>query len=279
MGGGTKRPGYMGILLGILLILSGCATTQQTDGLRSDMLGLQRQMQDLDGRLQKLEQAVFGAKGSAGAGAGGLAALNARMDQIQMSMAQLKGQVEELRHAQQQSSAPPPSEPKPPSDQPIISIPGTPPPQGTAGTAPSQGPPPAQAAAPPQTAPAPNPEKDLYNAAMSLYQKGDHAGALRKFKEFTTRYPTSELADNAIFWTGECHFMLGSYQEAINSYQEVLDRFPKGNKASHALLKQGAAFEKLGDPTAARILYERVIQQYPQSPQAQVAKQWLERLK
>ncbi len=274
MGGEGRRYRVVGFgcVLGVFMILAGCASTQETTRLQSQLAGLQMQVQQMDDRVQKLEQAVFGAKGSAGSGPGGLAALNARMDQMQMDLGQIKGQIEELRHRQQQAPQEP-SVAKPPSDQPVISIPGVPAPAKAPEGAPSA------TAAPAPTAPASSPEKDLYNSAMALFQKGDHAAALQKFKEFVSRYPTSELMDNALFWTGECYLMMGSYQEAINSYQEVLDRFPKGNKAPHALLKQGAAFEKLGDTTAARILYERVLQQYPKSPQAQVAKQWLERLK
>ncbi|MGQ9749252.1 tol-pal system protein YbgF [Desulfosoma sp.] len=273
MGGTTRRRRSLGwgAVLSVSTLLWGCASTQEITLLQNNLSSLQVQVRELDARMQKLEQAVFGAKGSTGPAAGGLAALNARMDQMQMDVGQIKGQVEELRHFQQQALREL-SVPKPASDQPLISIPGTPPSAPASGTTP-----PITTTAP--TAPAPDPEKELYNGALALYQKGDHAAALQKFKEFTSRYPTSKLSENALFWAGECHFMMGNYQEAINSYQEILDRFPKGNKASHALLKQGAAFEKLGDTTAARILYERVLQQYPKSPQAQVAKQWLERLK
>ncbi|ROR01485.1 tol-pal system protein YbgF [Desulfosoma caldarium] len=273
MGGKARRGKGLGFeaALSVFLILSGCASTQETVLLESNLSNLQVQVQELDARIQKLERAVFGFKGSTGSAVGGLAALNARMDQMQMDLGRIRGQVEELRHLQGQAS-PESSAPKPGSDQPVISIPSVPTPAPGPGT--TQ---PATAAAP--AAHALDPEKELYNGAMVLYQKGNHRAALQKFKEFFKRYPTSDLADNALFWMGECHFMMGSYQEAINSYQEVLDRFPKGNKVPHALLKQGAAFEKLGDTTAARILYERVMQQYPKSPQAQVAKKWLDRLK
>ncbi|SMC18103.1 tol-pal system protein YbgF [Desulfacinum hydrothermale DSM 13146] len=241
-----------------LILLQGCVTTQQTSLLQQSVYSLQQQVQDLDSRVQRVESAVFGTGEGQGPGRRSLAEMNARLDALKMEVAKLKGQLEE----QQRAAAPIPAPTAAPAS-------ATPAPSGTTGSQAG-----VQIVTPPQ-----DPEKALYSRSLESFQKGDYENALKGFRQFVDRYPQSDLADNALFWIGECHFMKGRYQEAIAAYQDVLDRYPKGNKVAYALLKQGAAFEKLGDKTAARILYERVIQQHPQTPQAEIAKKWLERVR
>jgi len=258
MPGGMRALGTAAVAAMTAMVLQGCVTTQQTSVLQQSVYSLQQQVQDLDARVQRMESAVFGTGEGEGGGRRSLADMNARLDALQMEVAGLKGRLEE----QQRLVAASPPAPVP-AAPPVSSEPET------TGSSVS-----VQPVTPPQ-----DPEKALYSRSLESFQKGDYPQALEGFRQFVDRYPQSELADNALFWIGECHFMQGRYQEAIAAYQDVLDRYPKGNKVAYAILKQGAAFEKLGDTTAARILYERVVEQHPQTPQAEIAKKWLERLR
>ncbi len=116
-----------------------------------------------------------------------------------------------------------------------------------------------------------NPEKAKFDKALQMFQQGQYENARKEFQDFVGKYPTSDYAATALYYTGEAYYSEKRYNEAISSYQKILDRYPKGNRVPFALLKQANAFEKLGDSTAARILYERLVDQYPSSPQAQVA--------
>lgn len=112
---------------------------------------------------------------------------------------------------------------------------------------------------------------ELYKMAMTRFEEGDTAKAREGFQGIVSRFPQSEIADNAQFWLGECYFREGNFKQAILEYEKVISQYPKSPKVPAALFKQGMAFEKLGDLESARYLYNKVIKDYPDSEQARMA--------
>jgi tol-pal system protein YbgF len=115
----------------------------------------------------------------------------------------------------------------------------------------------------------------LYDQAMQLFRSGDFLGARAGFTRFLGLYPKTDLASNAQFWLGECYFTEKKYDEAIVAYDKVVKDYPKSEKVSSAKLKMGLAFLEKGDKTAGKILLKQVIRDYPQSNQAQIAQRKL----
>jgi tol-pal system protein YbgF len=120
---------------------------------------------------------------------------------------------------------------------------------------------------------------DLYKDAYENFVKGDLVGARRKFEAFLKQYPNTELSDNAQFWIGETYYQKKDYERAILEYEKAIVTYPEGDKISSALFKQALAFLELGDKTNGRNLLKRVIERYPQSDQAEMAKKKLETIK
>ena len=120
---------------------------------------------------------------------------------------------------------------------------------------------------------------DLYKAAYETFQKGDLEGARRKFEAFLKQYPNTELSDNAQFWIGETYYLKKDYEKAILEYEKAITKYPEGDKVPSALFKQALAFLELGDKTNGRNLLKRVMERYPQSDQAALAKKKLETVK
>jgi TolA-binding protein len=90
---------------------------------------------------------------------------------------------------------------------------------------------PVPAASPePQPAPAQVEPRLLYQEARDSLLKGDYDKASRLFKEYALRNPDGELADNALYWLGECHYSQGRYQEAAEVFKDLVQRYPKGGK-------------------------------------------------
>lgn len=50
--------------------------------------------------------------------------------------------------------------------------------------------------------------------------------ALNKFIELSHQYPDSELADDALFNAGLCHFHLNSFPVAVNIFRAIIDNYP-----------------------------------------------------
>ena len=117
---------------------------------------------------------------------------------------------------------------------------------------------------------------DLYKNAYETFKKGNLEGARRKFEAFLKKYPNTELSDNAQFWIGETYFLKKDFEKAILEYEKAIVKYPEGDKIPSALFKQALAFLELGDKTNARNLLKRVIERYPHSEQAEMAKKRLE---
>ena len=122
----------------------------------------------------------------------------------------------------------------------------------------------------------PQTESALYEVTLEYYWDGRYDDAIAGFKKFLTLYPTSDLADNAHFWIGECHRASEEYEEAILAYQKVINDYPKGNKVPSAMLHQALAFERIDDKTTAQLVYKKLVEEYPQSKEAGIAKKRLQ---
>ncbi len=120
--------------------------------------------------------------------------------------------------------------------------------------------------------------EELYSMALDAYRRGDVEEARKLFNEYLSKYPDTELSDNALFWIGETYYVEGRYPEAIVRYQEVLVKFPKGDKVPSALLKLGLSQIKLGALVDAKVTLEKLIKEFPDTPQARIAERELKRL-
>jgi tol-pal system protein YbgF len=123
------------------------------------------------------------------------------------------------------------------------------------------------------------PDKKLYELNLSLYQGGKYEEAIAGFKNFLSKYPKSNLADNAQFWVGECYMSLGKYEQAILAYQDVMKKYSKGNKVPGSMLRQAIAFYEIKDKTSAKLLLKKLIKRYPKSKEAAIAKKKLKTIK
>jgi tol-pal system protein YbgF len=123
------------------------------------------------------------------------------------------------------------------------------------------------------------PDSVFYDITLSAYKEGKYEEAATGFKNFTEKYPQSDLADNAQFWIGECYMALKQYEQAILAYQKVIKKYPKGNKVPNAMLRQALAFYEIKDKTSSQLLLKRIIKKYPGSSEAKIAKAKLKTMK
>ncbi len=129
-----------------------------------------------------------------------------------------------------------------------------------------------------QTRPPPDPES-LYKMAYQEYTQRNYQGAIGHFQEFLSYYPSSALANNALYWIGESYYDQGNLPKAISTFLGVVDRFPQGSKAPDALLKVGISHVKLREPQKAKELFTRVMDEYPFSDAAKEAKVRLDQMR
>ena len=264
------------------LSATGCVTPQDIEGLNAQLADIQRQVLQLQKQAPSKEE-VSSQMSTLGTNMGRqMESLLKTEADMQVKLQDLSSQIDELqakledtnyRLAQlsQQIAA---------TNQELKSfrsLPSLPPavPEGTIGGDPQQ--PPVQPPPQPQ-----NPgggggadPQTLYNSAYNDYLKGSYDLAMREFQEYLANFPTTELADNATYWIGECFYRQRRFRQAVEQFDTVLERYSRSDKVAAATLKKGYALLELGERSQGVVQLRHVIKQYPNSDEANLARQRL----
>jgi tetratricopeptide (TPR) repeat protein len=67
---------------------------------------------------------------------------------------------------------------------------------------------------------------ELFAAASQLVQQQLLFDAMRQFMDITRLYPDHELADDALYNAGLCHFHMNSFKSAILIFRELIQNYP-----------------------------------------------------
>ncbi|HEX3129328.1 MAG TPA: tol-pal system protein YbgF [Thermoanaerobaculia bacterium] len=275
------RPGILlrltGCLAAVIIAAStaGCVTPQDIEGLQGQLSDIQRQVLQIQKQSPSKEE-VSSQVSSLGADVGRrMESLLKTEADMQVKLQDLSSQIDELqakledtnyRLAQlsQQIAA---------TNQELKSFRSAAPPAATPpdGTQPQTTPPPAN---PGGGGPSADPQA-LYNGAYNDYLKGNYDLSLREFQEYLQNFPTTELADNATYWIGECYYRQRRFRQAVDQFDAVLEKFPRSDKAAAATLKKGYAHLELGERSQGVVQLRHVIRTYPNSDEANLARQRL----
>jgi tol-pal system protein YbgF len=143
-----------------------------------------------------------------------------------------------------------------------------------AGQAPSKTPPeskpqpsPAKPAPPPPT----TSPQEAYSMAYNDYLKGNYDLAIESFKLYRAQFPGSPLADNALYWIGECRYSQRKFEEAVDAFDELILAYPQGDKAAAAHLKKGLSFVELGKKPEALAALKILVAKYPLEEESKIA--------
>jgi tol-pal system protein YbgF len=133
-------------------------------------------------------------------------------------------------------------------------------------------------AVPDTTMSRPTDPEELYNTALTDFQRGNYELAISQFMQYLQYFPDSQLAQNAQYWIGECHYTQEKYTQALGAYEELVRRYPKGRQLPAALLRIGFTHLALNDTESGRTYLDRVILEYPKSEEATLARLRIETL-
>jgi len=121
-----------------------------------------------------------------------------------------------------------------------------------------------------------NPDQ-LFAAAYGDYSRGNYDLAISEFRQYVETYPSSEMADNAQYWVGECYYSKKLLNEALAEFDKVSLLFPKGDKVPAARFRKGVTLMEMGQQEAGRAELTALIKLFPRSNEAVLAKQQLEK--
>ncbi len=117
-----------------------------------------------------------------------------------------------------------------------------------------------------------------YYTAYSDYIKGNYSLAIAGFRDFYEKNRNSPMADNALYWIGECYYSQGRYEDAIREFDNLINNYPKADNILAAYLKKGYALIELRRYLEAKSVLKELIQKAPLTEEAKLAEQKLKTL-
>jgi tol-pal system protein YbgF len=120
--------------------------------------------------------------------------------------------------------------------------------------------------------------EELYRSAYEDYMRGNYDLAAQGFREYLKRWTDTELADNALYWIGECLDAQEKTDEALKLFSQVLEDHPASDKAAAAQLKKGLLYLKAGDKGQGVLNLQYVVYEYPGTSEADLARERLRSL-
>jgi len=115
--------------------------------------------------------------------------------------------------------------------------------------------------------------QEVYNLARSDYLKGNFQLAIEGFTIYIEHFPESPLADNALYWIGECYFSQENFEEAIKKFNVLILSYPEGDKIPAAHLKKGICLMKTGKEEEALAVFKLLISKFPLEEEARIAQE------
>lgn len=250
---------------------------------------------DIDQRLERIEQQLRDLQDQMDQGGGtpgGGGGSPQRLNDIELSMRNLTGQVEQFGHDLQtikdklsqletetnfrlnqlegnpngkppadagpsgEPSGPPP-ESAMPSDEPGTSQPGPKPP-GTIGEVPDL--------------PAGSTAEEIYNQAMDHLTKAEYDAALTLFRQVVENFGTTDYAAQAQYWIADIYYVQKDYERAALAFADVLKKYPEAGRGPEAMLKLGLSLINLGKTKEGCSALTALKQKYPSASDAIVSR-------
>jgi tol-pal system protein YbgF len=138
--------------------------------------------------------------------------------------------------------------------------------------------PPEQKAAPPSPPATTLSPQEVYNAAYSDYLKGNFDLAVEGFEVYRATFPDSPLADNALYWIGECLYSQKKFDPAIEEFNDLIFNYPQSDKIAASYLKKGLAQSELGRKEEAIMTLKLLMGKYPLEEESRIAQEKIKEL-
>ena len=105
----------------------------------------------------------------------------------------------------------------------------------------------------------------MYARACALYNLSRWADAIKAFEEYSTQFPESKFADEAIFRIGSAQQQLEEYDAAVAAYQKLRTSSPRSIYAEDALYQSGICrlIQERSEQAAA--VFDDFMRLYPES--------------
>ena len=122
-------------------------------------------------------------------------------------------------------------------------------------------------------------ENRAFEAAYAFYKAENYQYAASAFSDFLKAYPQSVHEANVHYWMGNSYFLLKDYKNCLNSYETLVGKFPDHPRAAEAMLNVAECQLELKNKMAAKKTLKQLISQFPGSDASDKAKKRLATIK
>jgi TolA-binding protein len=120
---------------------------------------------------------------------------------------------------------------------------------------------PAAPAPPPVTVPA---DKAAHFAALDqAYARKDWPAVRILGHEYATKYPQDDLADDALYLTGDGDLQDNRPSSALGEFNRLLKIYPRSNRLGPTLMEMGTAYLALHDCDNAKLAFSAAQERFP----------------
>lgn len=130
--------------------------------------------------------------------------------------------------------------------------------------------------APPAAGPGP---AQLLQAGRDQLLKGGNAAARSAFADMVARYPNSELASDAVFYTAQAYAADHNNSAADSVYAVLIARYPKSPRVPTAMYKRALQMQASKKTVEARRMFQDIIKRFPRSDEAALAGERLQSIR
>jgi tol-pal system protein YbgF len=227
-------------------------TGANNSSIAQQMQGVSDNMQDMQGRVQKLAQ---------------------QMTDIQNTLQQISAKVSTTPGTSGPTTGTAPGM-APDTTSPSTTSPAGPP-ANTDGSANATQP----TATQPTAANLPPISGDtLYSNATRDLDSGNYTLSKQEFNDYLRNFPDGPFAAEAEFNVGEIAYTQKNYSEAISAYDGVITDYPKSLKVAPAMLEKGRALLETKKTTSAERELRELVRRFPGTDEAKKAEDTLRSL-
>ncbi len=117
--------------------------------------------------------------------------------------------------------------------------------------------------------------RELFNAAVTQFNRGSLGTARRAFEDFRERFPDHQLTPDVRYFLAEIQAQEGDREEAIEGFLRIQELHPTAVRVPDALLRVGELYLEGEEYELAEEYLERVVNTYPDTDAADAAEERL----
>jgi tol-pal system protein YbgF len=228
--------GCVTVFVGLLIVLSGCATRGSVQRFSDEMAALKSTVEKTSRDMAQVASMLKESEARLGEQARGVEALGQRIDRFErldVKFREFEGMLKDVK-ASVEALRPRGAK-----------LPGRVPPDSA---------------------------EKVYAAAQGYYQSGNIGQAVLEFTDLLQHFPKHPLAENAQYWIGAAYLSHHDFRQALLEFRKVLDQYPGGRKMPDALYQLGVCYRDLFEPQRGRQMWLQLIRDFPESDAARLAR-------